>query len=215
MIFRKNNLVHHNLKNVSYEAYTAGVLYPHIKKLFKFGLIKLGNEFDLLLQKTDWAKKGLFEYNERVLLGLFNNALVRPSDEYCTFQEYHVYKKEDQFLGRADLLISHKDFDILFEAKKWNYDDQDLNDVDSLFKEPRIQLIKYYEAEESYFNKKHSYLCVIIFEHVAEKYFKKIKELYIKKSPLEKGLHFDCFFEIENNGLMVYGQVFQPDNSSK
>jgi hypothetical protein len=59
----------------------------------------------------------LFEYNERVFVGLFNNAIVRQGKQYRTLQEYHVYKREEQLIGRADLLIMHDDFNLLIEAK--------------------------------------------------------------------------------------------------
>ena len=195
--------------------YTEGVGYPQIKKLLDFALRSFGNEFDLFFNKAEWAKKCVFEYNERALVGLLNNAIIRHSDEYCTFQEYHVYERDQQVLGRADLLVVHNDFDLLFEAKKWEYDGREYADINGLFKEPREQLVKYYEAEKSYFRKGQTFLSVLIFEYVAEDYLKNLKKQYGgNKAVPEKGVDFDAFYATEHNGLMVYGHVFQPGDGA-
>jgi hypothetical protein len=195
--------------------YVASTLSPQIRKFLGSSLRGLDNEINQLFQRTKWAKKDLFEYNERALVGLLNNAIVRHDKGINTFEEYHVYKGNEKLIGRADLLVMHEDFDLLVEAKRWVYDGRECEDKDctSLFKRPMAQLQRYYKAEKNYFAKKHTFLGVLIFEYVSQKYIEKVRRQYDGQSEPEKGIDFDTVYLSENNGLMVYGQVFQTSEA--
>lgn len=192
--------------------YTEGVRYPQIRKLLSKSMKSLGDEIELLFQKTKWAKDYLFEYNERAFVGLFNNAIIRQGRQYRTFQEYHVYKKEEQLIGRADLLVMHDDFDFLIEAKKWTYDGKEYN-MEKLFRKPKAQIKTYYHAEKKYYDKK-TYLGVLIFEYVPEKHFKEMKKEYGRESKHNEDIHFDALYAAEKDGVIIYGQVFSPDRKA-
>jgi hypothetical protein len=190
--------------------FTNGINDEQIKEFLGESLKSLGEEFKLLFKKTEWAKDCLFEYNERALVGLLNNAIVRQGKQYRTIQEYHVYRREDQLIGRADLLVMHEDFDFLIEAKKWGYDGRDDYDMCELIREPKNQLLAYYKAEKQYFKEERTFLGIVIFEYVAGgKDNEKIKQAYRSEEDFEEGINFDVFYGSEKGGLMVYGHVFR------
>jgi hypothetical protein len=147
--------------------YINGISNNQIEAFLNESLKSLGEEFELLFQKTAWAEDCLFGYNERAFVGLLNNAIVRQGKQYRTLQEYHVYRREEQLIGRADLLVMNDDFDFVIEAKKWDYDGEDDHDMDALFRGPRSQLQAYYTAEKQYFKEERTFLGIVIFEYVA------------------------------------------------
>jgi hypothetical protein len=168
--------------------YVAEDLDPRIANLIHKSLPGLDNEFTQLIQKTDWAEQYLFEYSERALIGLFNNAIVRHNDDLSTFQEYQVYDEDEHFCGRADLLIMHNDFELLLEAKKWDYDGKEDENYARLFKERWSSLIAITKQKE-FFQEKQTFLGLLIFEYVSNKYLEEVKNC-MRKQETTKGYCF-------------------------
>lgn len=196
-------------------------------KLYR-DIIDINNEENIIVDNHP------FLLNETALLSSFSNALVRNdiNKEINCLLEYSVYNNKNKFQGRADLLVAHKNYNVLIEAKKWqtinlenwykrngNYfvDGKILKHLEEVKK----QLKNYANAEKEYYKKKKTYLMVMIFEELIwqdndENYLRDVKaynsdiDNYYYILLLDKNA-------IQNNSrgkkraLEVYG-LFEPVN---
>ncbi len=193
-----------------------------IKNLLTFLFEKLQIEFSEYLEKINSTE--LFNYNERALLGFVINSLIRNDNryKYIPIQEFSVYNKNNESVGRADLLVCDTNTNnyYLIESKrnmitetfdnKWT----DKSTPDYL-KKIIGQVQKYYKAEEDFYKKKKTYLIVLVFDYIypikdLNQYLKKVNSYQSKL----KNYFYTFFYsdKIKDNGLSVYGLVELKNN---
>lgn len=182
------------------------------KKFIQLALNNLTNEFALWHSIDD-----VFNYNERVYVGLFNNAIIRSSGErFTTLQEYRVYNNKTGYsAGRADLLIYDRQEPntlYLFEAKKMNtYDAADLADWIEKYSVTELskvlkQAFYYYEAEKEFYDVT-TYMCAIYFENIKNMHHLKFinNQYYNKLSGIFYAVY--SYDQDPDHGMAVYGLI--------
>lgn len=183
-----------------------------VKEFLTFSLSQLAKEFEKYqniysdVENQD-SENNLFKSEERSLLGLYNNAIVRKNKEYQTFQEYGTYN-EGEFLGRVDMFVFKKDFDLIIEAKKWKNEKEKMSskEVRNCIEKAKTQLRKYYKSEKKTSLSGNPYIMVLIFEYVDMR-DKKPKYLSDYNIQSHDGINFYTWYKTGNDGLMVYGWV--------
>ena len=186
------------------------------KVLFDFldrTCINLNEEFRLYLEQDLYKEKekvidDIFRAEERTLLGLFSNAIVRGSTKNQTYQEYGVLKKE-KYIGRADMFVMTPNFQIVVEAKKWRsstlkFSHRQLSD---LLGQVWEQGLKYYNGETSNLKEK-PYLMTLVFDWYEMKNDSDLSE--ILDYPIDNtrdGVNYFTAYQQGNNILMVYGWI--------
>jgi len=178
-----------------------------IKKFLKTVFEKLAIEFIQYHNIYPDSKDSiLFNSEESLLLGLFNNTIIRNFTEHQSAIEFGSYNN-NEFIGRSDLMVFAKDFELIVEAKKWIYDGKNntASQMIEYIKDPKEQLLKYYHAERSNCNND-PYIMLLIFEYVNLKKYPdcKLKDYNIETSD---GINYYAAYEEGNSGLMVYGFV--------
>lgn len=149
--------------------------------------------------------RDLFDGEEALLLGVFNNALVRHSAKYHTETEFGSYNRTD-FIGRVDLAVMNRkdEFYLLVEAKKWKFDGEFYapEKLKESLVDAKCQLKTYYNAwRKKYDQDPHTML--VIFEYVdLGKYEYDPKN---DKGDYDDGTNFWAYYEKDNGGLIVYG----------
>jgi hypothetical protein len=190
------------------------------QKLIEMIISEIQYEFELYCQKLS-SSSNLFQFNERALVGLLVNSIIRNDvdNRFIILQEFCVYNKHELPWGRADLFIfdSENDEYYLFEVKKppfikekadedWEDEETEKYLIDTVLGQAR----EYYEAEKIFYKKKPTYLGALVFEGV---YFDRDKEKYIsnlvKYEPKTKD-YFYTFFHSDDSpkfGLAMYGLI--------
>ena len=189
------------------------------KVLFGFldhTFMHLNEEFNLYLKQDLYNKKkrmpdDIFRAEERTLLGLFSNAIVRTSKNYQTYQEYGIYDEgKGDFIGRADMFVLTPDFQILLEAKKWRSKTLEFSnrELSQLLADVWEQGLGYYDAEVKNLKEK-PYLMTLVFDWYGlkdpEKDLGRIKSYEIDKD--RDGINYYTAYQLDNNVLMVYGWI--------
>jgi hypothetical protein len=189
------------------------------KKLIEIIINEIQKEFELYCQ--EFKSSDLFQFNERALVGLLVNSIIRNDvdNRFIIIQEFCVYNKHELSWGRADLFIfdSENDEYYLIEVKKppfikekadenWLDEDTEKYLKDTILGQAR----EYYEAEKKIYKKKTTYLGALVFEGV---YFNIGRENYVsnlvKYEPKTKN-YFYTFFHSEDCkefGLAMYGLI--------
>jgi len=178
-------------------------------------------EFELYLTNIP-EPEDIFNAGERTLLGLFNNAIVRNSEDCQTYQEYSVVKKGEGSVGRADMFVITPKFNILIEAKKWESKTLDFSSrkLSRLLTDVWEQGRAYYNAEITKLEV-NPYLMTLVFDWYRRK--RSDDTSLITEYEIEKrrdGIHYYSVYylshleqsdknkmEIFDDYLMVYGKI--------
>jgi hypothetical protein len=189
------------------------------KALFDFldqTFTNLNEEFNLYLTRDFYydntkIRDDISCAEERTLLGLFSNAIVRGSEENITYQEYGVYKKQD-YIGRADMFVSTPYFQIIIEAKKWSstflkYSPRELSDfLGKIWEQGK----RYYEPELSTLRKR-PYLMTMVFEfnnYEVSRFHETLSSIREYDIDIARdGVNYLTAYELDNNILMIYGWI--------
>jgi len=150
-------------------------------------------------------KYHIFEENERTLLGLFNNAIIRNNDSFQTLQEYGVYDKKNSSKGRADLYIAGPKISILIEAKKWVSNKIECKELSEYMKKVWKQLKKYYNSD-CCFNELKPYKMTLVFDYLNENP-KNIDELDYDVNNNKDGINYYIVYKHKEKYLMIYGKI--------
>lgn len=193
------------------------VLFTHKKsidadlvKFLDYSLNQLTNEF-ILYHRMIPKYEDIFCAEERTLLGLYSNAIVRNSEEYQTYQEYGVYgkvkKNPKKFHGRADMYVITPEFNILIEGKKWNSNNLEMgnrklkNELETAWEQAK----DYYKAEK--YLKLYPYLMSIVFDYFKSNPATINDVLNYDVENTRDGIDYYSIFQHEHDVLMVYGRV--------
>ena len=180
-------------------------------------LTDLDAEFYRFSNRLEWLEY-VAEYRERTLLGLFNNAVIRNS-ECGSLQEYHVYNGKIECVGRADLLITRGEHNLLIESKHETYNGYKLGtyDVDKMFDTALDQLKRYCESEQSYFDTANTNLAALQFEYIPNDKLEKFRQNlsgYNFETMRSEKVHFYAHYQFDfpddklSKGLMIYGRLY-------
>lgn len=154
----------------------------------------------------------LFRVIERTWLGLFNNAMLRCFPGIGTLQEFMVWGEDHKAKGRCDLLFNWQSYDILVEAKCYEFKN-DWHKCDSKkFYSEIIAKIKevYYEHEKNYYSRPVLGMA-LVFEWIRTPKRLQAAIQIADKWPDKKDEETDflALFSTASAGVIVYGKVLE------
>ena len=177
---------------------------PKLNSFLKKSFTALNKEFSLYLNYFPNAQD-IFKAEERTLLGLWNNSIVRSFEDAQTYQEYGSYI-DNKFVGRADLFVMVGDLKILVEAKKENAKIYEYS-----IKKYREELGKYWKQAKKYYReikKMKPYLMTLVFWPYKPKNSDELD--LIKKYNVDEhieGIFYYTAYLHDDDVLMIYGRI--------